>query len=79
MTSQPRTATPSDWPSMTGQEHLVAIKAAIKAAKEDGFLLEFQTDDFESQYVQLMLWQNRMGEDGVMRRVFEEEITDGFT
>src|SRR5574342_618331 len=52
---------------MTGQEHLAAIQAAIKAAKEDGFLLEFQSYGFESQYVQLFLWQNRRGEDGVMR------------
>lgn len=64
---------------MTGEEHLAAIKAAITAAREDGFLLEFQTCDFESQYVQLMLWQNRRDEDGVMRRIFEGEITDGYT
>lgn len=64
---------------MTGQEHLAAIKAAIAAAREDGFLLEFQTYELESRYVQVMLWQNRRGEDGVMRRIFEEEITDGYT
>lgn len=64
---------------MTGQEHLAAIKAAIEAAREDGFLLDFQGYDFESRYVQIMLAQNRRGEDGVMRRIFEEEITDGYT
>lgn len=62
-----------------GQKHLAAIKAAIEAAEEDGFLLEFQTYELQSQQVQLMLWQNRRGEDGVMRRIFEEEITDGYT
>lgn len=64
---------------MTGQEHVAAIRAAVEAARKDGFLLEFQTYDFESQYVQLMLWQNRRGDDGVMRRIFEEEIADGYT
>jgi hypothetical protein len=64
---------------MTGQEHAAAIRAAVEAAREDGFLLEFQTYDFESQYVQLMLWQDRRDGDGVMRRIFEEEITDGYT
>lgn len=64
---------------MTGQEHAAAIRAAIEAAQGDGFLLEFQTYDFESQYVQLMLWQNRREGDGVMRRIFEEEIADGYT
>lgn len=64
---------------MTGKEHLAAIKAAIEAAREDGFLLEFQSYNFESQYVQLFLWQNHRGEDGVMRRAFEEEIADGYT
>lgn len=63
----------------TGREHLAAIKAAIEAAREDGFLLEFQSYGFESQYVQLFLWRNRRGEDGVMRRTFEEEITNGYT
>ena len=62
-----------------GQKHLAAIKAAIEAAEEDGFLLEFQTYELQSQRVQLMLWQNRRGEDGVMRRIFEQEITDGYT
>lgn len=74
MTSQPTTDTPSK-----GKVHLAAILAAIEAAREDGFLLEFQSYDFESRYVQLFLWQNRRGEDGVMRRIFEEEITDGYT
>lgn len=64
---------------MTGQEHLAAIKAAIEAAREDGFLIGFDTYELESRYVQLTLWQNRRGEDGVMRRIFEEEITDGYT
>ncbi len=64
---------------MTGEEHLAAIKAAIEAAGEDGFLLEFQTYELTPQYVQLMLWQNRRGDDGVMRRIFEEEIADGYT
>ena len=62
-----------------GLKHLAAIKAAIEAAKEDGVLLEFQTCELQSQQVQLMLWQNRRGGDGVMRRIFEEEIADGYT
>lgn len=71
-------------PSEKGRAHLAAIKAAIEAAREDGFLLEFQSYNFESynfesQYVQLFLWQNHRDGDGVMRRTFEEEITDGYT
>jgi hypothetical protein len=62
-----------------GQKHLAAIKAAIEAAREDGFLTGFETEEFKSQHVQLFLWQNRRGEDGVMRRIFEQEITDGYT
>lgn len=64
---------------MTGGEHAEVIRAAIRAAREDGFILGFETYELESIWVQLLLWQNRRGEDGVMRRVFEEEIDSGLT
>lgn len=62
-----------------GKAHVAAIQAAIEAAREDGFVTGFETYEFETHYVQLMLWQNQRGEDGVMRRIFDEEITDGYT
>ena len=64
---------------MTGEEHAAAIRAAIQAAEGDGYRLGFESSDFDSVRVSLTLWQNRRGEDGVMRRTFEEEITDGWT
>ena len=76
MTDQQKTGSLT---SGNGQAHLASIKTAIELARRDGFLLEFQSYNFESQYVQLFLWQSRRGEDGVMRRTFEEEITDGYT
>lgn len=62
-----------------GRAHVDAIQAAIEAARKDGFVTGFESWYDESQYVRLTLWQNQRGEDGVMRRIFDEEITDGYT
>ncbi len=61
MTSRQRTATLS--------EHVAAIQAAIKAAREDGYLLQGWTMDWfeDSVEVDLMLVRSKRGKDGVMR------------
>lgn len=58
---------------MTGQEHADAINAAIRAARKDGFLLEWDFyyvdwwGEREVSEVNMGLYRNKRGEDGVMR------------
>jgi len=58
------------------EEHVENIKAAIQAAREDGYLVDFEFDydyyTYDYTYVDrvtVSLARNRRGEDGIMRQV----------
>jgi len=54
---------------MNASEHAAAIKAAIEAARQEGYPLQGWTMDYfeDSVEVDLMLVRNKRGDDGVMR------------
>lgn len=58
---------------MTGAEHAEAIRAAINAARADGYLIGWDFyyvdwwDEREVSGVNMNLYRNKRGADGVMR------------
>lgn len=68
----------------TLSEHVAAIQAAIQAARNDGYLIEWDFsyiewyDEREVSTVEAHLYRNRRGSDGIMRQVEREMILDEF-
>lgn len=69
----------------TISEHVAAIQAAIQAARDDGYLIEwdFSYVDWgwagrDVSTVEAHLYRNRRGSDGIMRQVEREMILDDF-
>lgn len=64
---------------MNASEHAAAIKAAIEAARQEGYLFQTEADDYYGDMIStwLVLVRNKRGADGVMRneeRAFIEEV-----
>jgi hypothetical protein len=60
----------------TLSEHVASVRAALQAAREDGYLLQGWPDDYDggATQVDLMLIKNLRGKDGVMRNVERGKI-----